>query len=144
VSDDWTPVLLAVIAGAVVVMAIVQVGVIVFGLRLARQVGAAVSRLEDQAGPVLANLRTIGADAARTSALAAAQMERADRLFADLTARIDETSAIVQDAFVVPAREGAAMLAGLRAVVGAIRDLRAGAAPRRSGRFDEEDPLFIG
>lgn len=141
---DWTPIFLGVIAGSVLVMALIQVGLIVYGLRLARQIGDAVGRLEHQAKPVLSNLQAVGADAARTSALAAAQMERADRLFADLTRRIDETAALVQDAVVVPAREGAAMLAGLRAVVAALRDLRGPSPPGRAGRVDEEDPLFIG
>jgi hypothetical protein len=141
---DWSAVFLGVIAVSVLVMATLQVGVVVFGLRAARQVSQALGRLEQQTQPVLAHLQAIGADAARTSALAAAQMERADRLFAELTQRIDETTAIVQEAVIVPAREGAAVLAGLRAAVAAIRDLRSPGPARRSGRFDEEDPLFIG
>ena len=141
---DWSAVFLAIIALAVLVMAILQVGVVVYGLRAARLVSEALGRLELQTRPVLANLQTIGADAARTSALAAAQMERADRLFAELTQRIDETTAVVQEAVIVPAREGAAVIAGLRAAVAAIRDLRSSGPARRPGRFDEEDPLFIG
>ena len=143
-TNDWTPVFLGVIAGSVLVMAVIQIGVIVYGARLARRVTLLADRVEREAMPVFAQLRTIGADAARTSALAAAQMERADRLFADVSQRIEETSVIVQEAVITPAREGAAVVAGLRAAITALRDVRAAGARRRSGRFDEEDPLFIG
>jgi hypothetical protein len=142
VTAEWTPIFLGVIASSVLVMACVQVGVIVYGARLARRVTDLADRLERDAAPVLRHLQTIGADAARTSALAAAQMERADRLFADVSQRIEETSVIVQEAVITPAREGAAVVAGLRAAVAALRDV--GAGRRRSGRFDDEDPLFIG
>jgi hypothetical protein len=142
VTSDWTPIFLGVIALSVLMMACIQVGIIVYGVRLARRVTELAERVERDAAPVLAHLQTIGADAARTSALAAAQMERADRLFADVSQRIEETTAIVQEAVITPAREGAAVVAGLRAAVAALRDV--GPGRRRSGRFDEEDPLFIG
>ena len=141
-TPEWTPVFLGVIACSVLVMACVQVGMILYGARLARRVTELAERVERDAVPVLRHLQTIGADAARTSALAAAQMERADRLFADVSQRIEETTAIVQEAVISPAREGAAVVAGFRAAVAALRD--AGVGRRRSGRFDEEDPLFIG
>lgn len=142
-TGDWTPVFLGVIAASVLVMAGIQIGLIVYGARLARRMTTLVERMEREAGPVFAHLQAIGADAARTSALAAAQMERADRLFADVSQRIDETTAIVQEAVIAPAREGAAVVAGLRAAMTALRDVRPGPR-RRPGRLEEEDPLFIG
>ena len=65
-----------------------------------------------------------------------------DRLVTYLTARVDETSALVQQSIITPAREGMAIMAAIKATLGA---LRAGADwRRRTSRSEEEDPLFIG
>jgi hypothetical protein len=55
---------------------------------------------------------------------------------------VDETLTQVQQAIVAPAREGLAMMAGVRAAFNA---LRGGPAPGHAHqRAEEEDPLFIG
>jgi hypothetical protein len=140
---DWTPIFLGVIAASVLVMAVLQVGMAVYGARLAQRVTRVVDQVERETGPLFAHLQTIGADAARASALAAAQVERADRLFADVSQRIEDTTALVQAAIVQPAREGVAVVAGFRAAVAALREMRGGLR-RRTSRIDEDDPLFIG
>jgi len=140
---DWTAVFLGVIAVSVLVMAILQVGMAVYGARIAQRVTRVVDQVERETGPLLAHLQTIGAEAARASALATAQVERADRLFADVSQRIEETSALVQAAVVQPAREGVAVVAGFRAAVAALRGMRTGLR-RRPSRMDEDGPLFIG
>ena len=134
---EWSPVFLGVIAGAVLVMALIQVGAVIAAARLANHV-------EREMAPLVANLHTIGAEAARASALATAQVERADRLFADVSAKIEETTSVVQQAIMAPAREGLAVMAGLRAALTSLRNARQDATRRRSGRSDEDDPLFIG
>lgn len=144
---DWTPVFLGIIALSVLVMAAIQVGAILYGARLAQRVNALADRVEREVTPVFAHLQTMSAEAARASTLAARQVERADRLFADVSQRLEQTVAVVQSAVVTPAREGMAVIAGLKAALGALRDLRDPAArPRapRPGRPDEDDPLFIG
>jgi hypothetical protein len=143
---DWTPVFLGIIALSVLVMAAIQVGAIVYGARLARRVNALTGRMEREMAPVFAHLQTLSAEAARASALAAQQVERADRLFADVSVRLEDTVATIQSAVVTPAREGLAVIAGLKAALGALRDLRPQAAGRasRHARGDDEDPLFIG
>jgi hypothetical protein len=73
-------------------------------------------------------------------ALAAAQVERADQLFADLVVKIDQTVSTVQANLIAPAREGRALLAALRAAIGAIRTARDRV---RQSRADDEDALFI-
>ena len=50
----------------------------------------------------------------------------------------------VQQAIMAPAREGLAVMAGLRAALTSLRDARQDATRRRSARSDEDDPLFIG
>lgn len=141
---DWSPVFLGVIAVAVVVMACIQVGAIVAAARLAQRVNRLAERVEHDLAPVVANLQTIGAEAARASALATAQVERADRLFAEVSARVEETVSTVQQAVMVPAREGLAIMAGLRAALASVREAWQVHPGRRTSRSDEDDPLFIG
>jgi hypothetical protein len=81
-------------------------------------------------------------EASKAAVLATAQVQKIDRLVTDLTKRVDDTSMVVQQAIVTPAREGLAILAAVKAVVST---LRAGADwRRRTSRSEEEDPLFIG
>jgi hypothetical protein len=138
---------LGMIAVAVLVMAIIQVGALVVALRTARRVGETVSRLEQEVKPIVDNLHTMSSDAARATTLAVTQVERAGQLIADVSRRVDETAATLQSSIVTPAREGYAMLQGLMAALSALR--QGGAAPadsrsRRQPPAEEEDPLFIG
>ena len=134
---------LGVIAAAVVVMAAIQVAAVVYATRAARRIDRLADRLEQDMRPIVSNLQTVTADAARATALAATQVERADRLFADLAQRIEQTLASVQDAVVTPAKDGFAWLSGLKAMVAAFREFRRPARPRRSAAEDD-DALFIG
>ena len=135
---------LGVIAGAVLVMAIIQVAVIVFAARAARRFSDAVTRLEQGMAPIIASLQALSADAARATATAAAQVERADLLIVALRERIEQTMALVQEHFLRPARDLSALLQTLRDVFfGGGRRSTAG-DPRRRPHAEEEDALFIG
>jgi hypothetical protein len=136
-------VFLGIIAVAVAVMAATQVGVIIVAARLAKRVDRIASQLEHEIKPVFQNMQTVTAEMARTIAMAATQVERADRLFDDLAHRIDRTLNVLQNRVLGPAREGAALLAGIRAALGAFRDLRE-TSQKRSSAVEEEDALFIG
>jgi hypothetical protein len=136
----WPAIFLGVIAVATVAMAVVQVGVIVAAGRLARRVERLADQVERELTPLFTHVNAIGRDASRAMALATAQVERADKLFGDLAAKIDQTVAMLQSNLVAPAREGRALLAALRAVLGAIRGARARA---RQAGADDEDALFI-
>ena len=86
----------------------------------------------------------IAEEASRTVALATAQAQKVDRLVTDLSQRVDETAAVLQEAIITPAREGLAIVAARQG-----RPSRRCAAcadsVRRNGRHaEEEDPLFIG
>jgi hypothetical protein len=138
-----TDLFLGLIALAVLVMAIVQVAAIVFAARAARSVGEAVSRLEERVHPIITNLQTVSADAARASAAASAQVERATRLVEELVVRVDQTIVTAQDTILRPARQGLAFLTALRNIFGAAsRTSRASKA--RQSSVDEENALFIG
>ncbi len=141
-------VFLAVIAVATVTMAVVQVLVMVYAVRLARRVDALSTRVESELGPIAERLRIVSENAQHASALATAQFERVDQLLSRVARRVDETVGVVQHSIVGPLREGAAVVAAVRGVVAAVRSMRGGDGdglredPEK--RFDEEDPLFIG
>jgi hypothetical protein len=134
---------LAIIAISVLIMAVIQIAAIVLALRAARRVGELTNRLEQDIRPMLGSLQSIAADAAKATATATLQVERAEKLFAELSARIEQTVASVQDT-VVGATRGGAWLAGLRNVLSMLRDLRQPSRGRRPSPVDEEDALFIG
>ena len=141
---------LAIIAAATLVMALIQVGAIIAILRLAKQaqeVVASVQRdvkpLLEDVKPLLAKVNAIADEASTTASVATAQAQKIDKLVTDLARRVDETSAIVQQAIVIPAREGIAVVAGIKAALWALRGF--GEFRGRTRRsVDEEDPLFIG
>jgi prophage DNA circulation protein len=135
-------VFLGVIAAAVLVMAAVQVAVVVMAARTAKSITRLTTQLEQDIRPLVANLHSITTEAARATAIAAAQVERADRLFTDMSARLDHTLNTVQHA-VVGVTRGGAWVAGIKAALSAFRDLRS-APRRRAASVEEEDALFIG
>ncbi len=135
-------VFLGVIAVAVLVMAVLQVGAVVYAARLARRVEGVVTRLERDVQPAVERLTSLSGDAARATALAAAQVERVDRLLDEVSVRADRALTSVQRAIDVPQREATALVAGVRAAVGALRGARR--ARSRSGTLEEDDALFIG
>ena len=67
---DWSAIFLGIIALAVSVMAAIQVGIVVYGARLARRVDALATEVDREIKPLLAHLNAIGEEAARATALA--------------------------------------------------------------------------
>jgi hypothetical protein len=148
--SGWTDVFLGVIALATLATAIMQIGVLLAAGRLARRIERFVDHADQELKPIMGHLNAIGRDASRAASLATAQVERADRVIttqvervdrvlATLVDRLGETLDTIQTAVVRPAREGAALLAGLRAALGIIRER--GGRPR--SRADDEKALFI-
>jgi hypothetical protein len=134
---------LGVIAVATLVMALVQVSVIICGWLLARRVARIVTEIEREMTSIMQSLNAMARDAARATALAAGQVERADKLFADLSVRVEQTAATVQKAILAPLREGAAVMAGVKAALAVLKHFTR--RPGSSGaRSEEEDALFIG
>ena len=88
----WAEVFLGVIALATFTMAAVQVGVIVYGMGIARRLNQLLTEVEREMKPLAESVNTIARDAARVSSLAAGQVERVDRLVNELTFRIEQTA----------------------------------------------------
>jgi hypothetical protein len=140
-GDSALPVIfLGVIAAATLATAVVQIGVLLAASRLARRTERLMEVVEQEVRPILGHLNAIGRDASHAASLAAAQVERVDHLFGMLVTRIDDTLTTVQSTVVRPAREAAAVMAGIRSALSFLRDLRS----RGRARSDEhEDALFI-
>ena len=138
----WAEVSLGVIALATLTMAFVQVSVIVYGWILARRISRLVGQIEQEMKPLADSLNAMARDAARATALATAQVERVDKLFTELTTKIEHTASTIQRSIVSPLREGAAVMTGIRAAIEVFRDLARSRSAR--GRSEEEDALFIG
>ena len=134
--------ILGVIAVSTALMAVVQIGAIVVLARVALQVRDIVATLQQDIRPLIGRANQIADEAAKTAALASVQAQKIDRLVTDLSRRVEDTSAIVQQAIITPAREGMAIVAALKAGFGALRNMR-DARGRHSG-VEEEDALFIG
>jgi hypothetical protein len=145
--STWIVIFLGVIALSTLMMAVIQVGAIIYSARLARRLEILLGRLEQDVKPMLERVTAISTEAARMSALATQQVERVDQLFADIQARTEHVVAVVQQAIITPAREGAAFFGALRSTFAAIRGLRSnghGRQPRPPRGVEEDDALFIG
>lgn len=138
---SWSEVFLGAIALATLLMAFIQVGAIVAILRVTRQAQETIAELQRDVRPLLGKVTQIADEASRTAAVASAQAQRIDRIMTDLATRVDETAGVVQQAIITPAKEGMALVAALKAGLGALRSFR---ERPRHGHPDEEDPLFIG
>jgi outer membrane murein-binding lipoprotein Lpp len=140
---------LGLIALAVLVMAGVQVAAIVFAARTARNVGEAVSRLERDVRPIVTNLQTMSADAARATAAASAQVERMQKTLDAVLDRVDTASVRVEQTLqtiqegILPAREGFGLLQMIRSLFSSLSGTRRAPRPRPTPA-DDEDALFIG
>ena len=138
---DWNGVFLGVIAAATLVMALMQVGLIIVAAAAAKKAQQAVEQAQaalmtaqqtitsvhEEIRPLLAKANAIAEEASRTAALATAQAQKVDRVVTDLASRIDETSSLVQQAFVTPAREELAIMAAIKATLGALAPAPTGA-----------------
>lgn len=142
-TDVW----LAIIAVAVVVMAAIQVGAIVLGLRLAKRVDQLSTQLENELRPLVQNLNGITQEAQRAVRLATAQVERADRLFGDLAVSAERTIALAAQVVGGPAQKGMALFSAAKVALSAFRELRETSRRRQASRavvVEDDESLFIG
>ena len=140
---DLPTLFLAVIAAATGVMALIQIGVLIYGARLARRVNRISDRVEREVDPFLGRAQEVSSDAARATKLAVAQVERADQMMAHLARRAEETLDVAQQVLVAPARRGLALIEGLRTMFSSLRE-PAGPDSDETKSTGEDEALFIG
>ncbi len=156
--SDTAVTFLGTIAVATAVMALLQVGVIVglalYGRRVAEQVHrtaerleGTLTRLEVKSDPILQKLSALSGDVSHAASLARAQAEKLDALTTNVSRRVDRTLDTAQRALTVPAREGIALGAAVKATLGSLREQRLERqVARRAARQarDDDHALFIG
>jgi hypothetical protein len=138
---------LGIIAVAVLIMALIQLGAIIGGVLLAKRVQQLTRQVEQDIKPLIANLTGMSSEAARAAALAARQVERLDQVFGEMASRVDQTLTMAQDFVAAPARQGLAILSGIKAMTDALRGIREASRRRqasRSSSVEDEESLFIG
>jgi len=140
---NLSEVFLGIIALATLAMAVLQIGAALAVSRLARDAQKTFTSVQDDVKPLIAKVSALADEANKTASLAKVQVEKIDVLVTTLTRRIDETSVVVQQAVMTPAREGLAILAAVKAGLGALRGFR-DMAPGQGRHAEDEDPLFIG
>jgi hypothetical protein len=138
--NEWAGVFLAVMAVSLTVMAAIQIGLIVVGIRIARQLGVAVDDLRREIRPLSEKVNRIADDAARVTSLAVLQVERVDHLLAATANRIDETLGILHGLASGPVRQGTAVIAAFRAIMSIVADWKGRPRPAR----EDDDALFVG
>lgn len=139
-SDSGT-LFLGIIAAAVLLMAVLQLGAVIFLARSATRVMRMTEDLQREIKPLMGRVNAIAEEAHRATVLAGRQVDRVDTLVTDLNRRISETSAALQASITGPLRSGTALVAGLRAVMAAFNASR---RERSVERDEEEDALFVG
>lgn len=136
---------LGIIAFAVLIMALIQIGAIVAGIRLAKRVDQLATQIDQEIKPLIANLTLLSSEAARAATLAAKQAERFDRVFGEMIQRVDQTLAAAQEFVTGPARQGLAVMAGVKAVIDSFKGFREATRRRTAApAVEEEESLFIG
>jgi len=122
---------LGIIAFSALVMALIQVGVLVAVYQAVSKVERGVARVEEASRPLLAQVDEVSREAKQSLAHVRQQISRGGDAVAQILERVDETVCRVDALVAAPAREGAALVAGARAVVHALR------RPFTSGRKDQ-------
>lgn len=140
--NEWAGVFLAVMAVSLAIMAAIQIGLIVIGIKVAKQVTAATSQLHQEIRPLIDKANAIADDAARATALATIQVERVDKLMATTATRLDSTLNIIQNVASGPVGQGAAAVSAFKAAMGVVRDWKM--RRRRASQHDDDDALFVG
>ena len=145
---DWQLVCLAVMAVSLAIMAAIQIGLIIAGLKIARQLGAAIDDLRQEIKPLSDKVQRIADDVGRTTALLATQVERLDQTIAATTAQVDDAVSLIRGLMGGPLRQGAAFFTALRAVFSwfqARQADRSRASQRERGHAREDDEgMFVG
>ena len=138
--STWATIFLGVIAVTTLLTAITQIVLLLAAARLVRRVTTLVDDLDREIRPIITRIASIAHDASRVASMAAAQVERADQVLSDAAAKVEQTLASVQALILNTLREGNVLVAGIKAVMSAIRAFQG-----RQGRRQPEDDesLFI-
>lgn len=132
---------LGIIAVSVLLMAVLQVGALIFLARYAKRLMGITEELQREIRPLVAKVSAVADDAQRAVSLATKQVERVDAVVTDLSRRITETTGAISSLVTGPVRQGSVVISALRGILTAFLTSR---PERRFERDEEEDALFVG
>jgi hypothetical protein len=138
--NDWALVWLGVMAVSLAIMAALQCVVAFTVIKAARETAQSLRDVQRDLKPLIDKAHRIADDAARTTAIAAAQAQRLGDLVSATTDRVDETLGLVYGAIAGPLRHGSVVIAVARAVMA----IWHGRSERRRHNRDDDDALFVG
>jgi hypothetical protein len=149
--ESWGVVFLGVIALAAVVQAGFLIGLVVFGLKLARRIDALQSRFDRELSPALENFTRVSRAAAEIADLATLQARRLDLALADTIDRIEDTVGAVQQLVARPLRPIGGIVAFLKGLQRGMEVFFQHDRPapldhrplRRRGHVEDDEHLFI-
>ena len=125
-------------------MTLIQVWLIVAGLRVAQKLGKAIDDMRHELRPLMEKVNRIADDAERATSLARQQVERIDEFMATAASRINDTLGILQGVMSGPVRQGAVAMSVVRAAMAAFREWQSRKAARNPKDHDEDDAWFVG
>jgi len=143
VSDSATT-FLGIMAVSLAVMTVIQVALIIAGIRVAQKLSGALDDVRREIRPLMDKVNQIADDAGRATSLARQQVERIDQFMATATSRIDTTLGVVQDVMSGPVRQGAVAMSVVRAAFAAFREWQSKKTARTTRDHDEDDAWFVG
>ena len=116
-----TETFLGVIAFSTLIMALIQVSVLIGVYLIMRHVEKGIERVEQATRPLLVEAERISREAAATMADARVHISRGGESVEQILQRVETMVERVESIANAPVREGAAIVAGARAVVDALR-----------------------
>ena len=135
-------VFLGIMAFSLAAMAILQIALIIVGIRAAQKLAAVAEDLHKEVRPLMEKVNRIADDANRVTSLAALQVERVDQIMSTTVVRVDETLGLIQGLVSGPVRQGAVALAAFKAAMAAFRSWQT--RKDRPRDHDEDDAWFVG
>lgn len=142
--SEWSVVFLGVMAVSLAIMAAVQIGVIIIGIRAAKQMSVAMDALRREIKPLSDKVHRIADEVERTASLAALQVERVDQMMATTASRLDSTLGILQGFAGGPVKQGTAAVAAFRAAWSVFSDWKNRDRRRSRHTREDDDALFVG
>ena len=135
--------LLSIIAVAVTIMTVAQLVSLRHIMRMAAHASNAIEDMQRNLAPTLKNAQEATETAARVAALAEDQLTRIDAVVRKTTDRVEELVDVAHSIVTGPVRQGAALVAGLRAAWEVFSSRRQ-AASTEDEDDESEGGMFVG
>ena len=142
---------LGIIAVGVTVMTVMQVAALLKVMKLVQRLDTLVEQVSAEVRPLMADLRSVAADASKATGIVLGQVERVERMVSDVMTKVEDGIAAFEASVVAPLRDLLSLIGGLGATFAGFRRTSgaSGGTPRRDepavpDTGDDDDGLFAG